>query len=176
MSCAVNRPFSHNQLRKSVNTRNSRYQAYSDMKFFKAMRFQIDMEARIRSQDNQWDLWHWGRVFYEVKRQRVCQGQWYLSAHMAAMRTEPKLKLVIVTWHCLHHVTFVYTTWPRVMPCVNKWLLCVLNLKLILVMWHFNHVTFMLCKRKVDWVNDVILSVWCLYHVLYVNKYGGYKH
>lgn len=34
----------------------------------------------------------------------------FMSINMAAMRTKPKLKLVIVTWHCSPRVTFVYTT------------------------------------------------------------------
>jgi len=27
------------------------------------------------------------------------------------MRIEPQLKLVMVIWHCFHHVTFVYIMW-----------------------------------------------------------------
>jgi len=60
---------------------------------------------------------------------------------MTAMLIGPHLKLVMVIWHCFHHVAFVYIMWM-----------------------------YMPSYTEVGWVNHVVLFIWCLYRVLYVKN------
>jgi len=107
-------------------------------------------------------LWLYGIVYIMWHLFMLCGCDWPLN-----------LKLTeLTTWFCLHQISLPHAV------CKQMWLICVFNLALMsLSSYDIFYITWHLFTPKADWVKPrTFVSMICLYHKLYVNKYGGYAN